>query len=137
MSKAATTAIGLYNKAVKAFNAVAVRHQALKNQAGKNARSGREDQGGTYNILFPQPAVPDKFSTEIGYNIDAGGKLYENSEERVKIIQKNLQSADLDVVCLQEVVEDVFKKLRDANPAYECVWAPHTKRSGMHGVAIF
>lgn len=139
--------IAIYNSAVKAFNIVAKRHQALEIKpadivsANKMLDVSERIKVGTYNILFPQPAVPDAFSTEVGYSLDAKGNLYENSDDRIKIIEKNLLAADLDVFCLQEVVEKTFdhlsKALEKSSTPYECAWVPHSRRSDAHGVAIF
>jgi len=92
---------------------------------------------GTYNILFPQAPKPNPpFSTQIGYSVDNEGKIYENSDWRYPLIMDNIKKADLDVVCLQEVVDDTFAKLQKSFKEYNIVWAKHGGKKGPHGVAV-
>ncbi len=90
---------------------------------------------GTYNILFPQRLPLSKFSSKIGYSLDKFGRLYENSAFRTDVLSKNLLNANLDVICLQEVTEDIAQKLeKKLLGKYAILWTPHTQNS--HGVAI-
>lgn len=93
---------------------------------------------GTYNILFPQsldPAgKPAKFSTNIGFSADDKGKLYENSAFRVGIIAKNILTADLDIVCVQEMTDHMEGALTTSlKEKYSLKWIKHQK---FHGVGI-
>ncbi|HEY2811693.1 MAG TPA: endonuclease/exonuclease/phosphatase family protein [Rhabdochlamydiaceae bacterium] len=92
---------------------------------------------GTYNLLFPQPALPNnQFSTKIGYSLDPSGHLYPNTDFRIGVIAKNILNADLDVVCVQEATGDMIHRLQNSpvGQKYQFVWKGHTPHS--HGVGI-
>jgi endonuclease/exonuclease/phosphatase family metal-dependent hydrolase len=90
---------------------------------------------GSYNILFPQSVPPSPFSTKIGYSVDQNGRLYSNTDFRIQIISKNILNSNLDVVCLQEMTQDMLQKLQPTlGQKYQVVWQPHTPNS--HGVGI-
>ena len=92
---------------------------------------------GTYNVLFPQKMIngaPSKFGNNVGYNLDGKGVLLENSEMRTEIIAKNILRADLDVICLQEITDEMGQDLKEVlKDSYELKWVKH----GIHdGVGI-
>jgi endonuclease/exonuclease/phosphatase family metal-dependent hydrolase len=100
---------------------------------------------GTYNILMPQwvaqteigELYAPKYSTLIGYD-KIGETIQENSKRRLEIIKKNILDSHLDVICLQEVVEDIFKDLQEGlSKNYEGFWMTHSAHNYGHGLAIF
>lgn len=96
---------------------------------------------GTYNILKPQGPMEKIKSiapqNSIGYDLDKNGQPVENSKWRLEIAIKNIDTANLDIICLQEVVEKTFKELQIAfSDYYECVWETHEVKES-DGVAIF
>lgn len=100
---------------------------------------------GTYNILMPQWVAQTesgdfyapKYSTLIGFD-KIGETIQENSKRRLEIIKKNILDSQLDVICLQEVVENVFKDLQEGlSKDYEGFWMTHSARYYGHGLAIF
>lgn len=84
---------------------------------------------GTYNILSPQPEGKhyDKRTSALGYEQTALGYIRPNTEFRREIIIKNLITADLDIYCLQEVVQEEFQALLDnlSESGYHGIYAPH------------
>lgn len=93
---------------------------------------------GTYNILFPQrldnQGKPAPFSTNIGFSKDpVTGKIYENSAFRTPILSKNLKNADLDIVCFQEITDQMGNDLKKNLTDYEFKWIKH---NNFHGVGI-
>lgn len=105
-------------------------------KSSKLLKTAEKIRLGTYNILFPQIKFPpNKFCTTIGYSADENGKLYNNIDSRLEIIQKNLHGAKLDVVCLQEVTKKIYNILSEAFANdYHLIWAAHP--NSFHGVAV-
>lgn len=126
----------LFNKAVQRFNELAPKKLQMEFISTRVSVL-------TYNILFPQleGKQNEKYSSAIGYNENSAGDVYENSHERLPIIIKNIQDANIDINCLQEVTEKTFKTLQNnLSSNYTGVFAAHnptSKKPQEHGVAIF
>jgi mRNA deadenylase 3'-5' endonuclease subunit Ccr4 len=90
---------------------------------------------GTYNILMKQSNKPKPYSTKMGYDYIDGVPL-ENSIRRYEIIKNNILNANLDILCLQEVVINTFNRLKNdlAQHGYVGEWEKH---ENYHGVGIF
>jgi endonuclease/exonuclease/phosphatase family metal-dependent hydrolase len=96
---------------------------------------------GTYNILLPQTLPKSVYSTPVGYNTDERGDLYENSKFRTNIIINNLNNANLDIICLQEVTADMGNAIATSpklQAKYSFTWEMHPQLQPpyQHGVAI-
>jgi exonuclease III len=107
----------------------------------KNLSGLQQISVGTYNILKPQGPLEKIESiapqNSIGYDLDKNGQPVENSIWRLEIAIKNIVKANLDIICLQEVVIKTFKKLQETfSDSYECVWETHEVKES-DGVAIF
>jgi|GEM_PF-7131421 len=91
---------------------------------------------GTYNVLFPQSLPTSQFSTKIGYSADPLGRIYANTDFRIKVISKNILNSNLDILCVQEMTQDMLNKLMATSlgQKYHCVWQSHTLNS--HGVGV-
>lgn len=93
---------------------------------------------GSYNILFPQPIPMKKYPTNIGYSENAYGQPYDNIDFRIKIIKKNILESDLDIICVQEITQQVNDELiKSLGNKYTLFGCPHTSTPDDHGVGVF
>jgi endonuclease/exonuclease/phosphatase family metal-dependent hydrolase len=94
----------------------------------------------TYNLLYPQRhgQHADPRSNSVGYRYDRHTKsIVENSESRIGIAIGNILRNPTDLICLQEVTPNYYKRLKaKLSPSYEALYVQH-HATAVHGVAIF